>query len=717
MPNWDISQVTNLGNDKYPLFGSNCQETFNGDISKWDVSQVTNMYQLFYEAKAFNQDIGGWDVSRVTSMDYMFYAAHVFDQEIALWDVSQVTTMQYMFQSARKFTGNIARWNDTKAENQYYIFYDATAFQEKFTCDDQTHGPVRSCECKSKLYCLTDEVFHDAVRECLVEDPVAGLCEKYGSKTMRFGVMPRWNTRLVTNMDGEDENTSTLIGFAGKAEFIGDLSNWDTSSVTSMRKMFYKASAFNGELSRWNTSQVTTTQHMFEYASRFNGAINSWDVKNIKTMGAMFSRAYSFNQDLSAWDTSNVLDMSFLFRDAISFDRGAIISEWTGNAVVFAQTGMFSGATAFQARFSCTDADDGPLSSCSAAPTVCANARYVCSHVSGVFNCARWDGGDLTSIETIELSGFDSIPTGEFVKQCKFMNGYSRMCVLFTGGSIRCVEFSDSFQITATYDISNGDVVSEISSGSSHSSANFIIAVLKSGTLEMLKGAIDVVPVSGLPTTSPIVKVAFQLPAFFYAVTADGKVYHCSLDTSTGECGSVTEISPTNSDTFNKQYPDLLGQAIDVFADTHESTSVTFGGALLNDGTIRAWGRDDFGCDGDGNGNICAIGYTDCTANPIQNVLFATGSQDSMWLLLGPEGTITKYGRYATWPGFHPKELHQDVSGNILTGITEITGAKHGACAINGNGELYCALVATATFNLIPRTPTAPSPTQSPNTN
>ena len=560
-------------------------------------------------------------------------------------------------------------------------------------------------------------MFHDAVRECLVEDPVAGLCEKYGSKTMRFGVMPRWNTRLVTNMDGEDENTSTLIGFAGKAEFIGDLSNWDTSSVTSMRKMFYKASAFNGELSRWNTSQVTTTQHMFEYASRFNGAINSWDVKNIKTMGAMFSRAYSFNQDLSAWDTSNVLDMSFLFRDAISFDRGAIISEWTGNAVVFAQTGMFSGATAFQARFSCTDADDGPLSSCSAAPTVCANARYVCSHVSGVFNCARWDGGDLTSIETIELSGFDSIPTGEFVKQCKFMNGYSRMCVLFTGGSIRCVEFSDSFQITATYDISNGDVVSEISSGSSSSTANFIIAVLKSGTLEMLKGAIDVVPVSGLPTTSPIVKVAFQLPAFFYAVTADGKVYHCSLDTSTGECGSVTEISPTNSDTFNKQYPDLLGQAIDVFADTHESTSVTFGGALLNDGTIRAWGRDDFGCDGDGNGNICAIGYTDCTANPIQNVLFATGSQDSMWLLLGPEGTITKYGRYATWPGFHPKELHQDVSGNILTGITEITGAKHGACAINGNGELYCALVATATFNLIPRTPTAPSPTQSPNTN
>ena len=217
----------------------------------------------------------------------------------------------------------------------------------------------------------------------------------------------------------------------------------------------------------------------------------------------------------------------------------------------------------------------------------------------------------------------------------------------------------------------------------------------------------NVVPISGLPASSPIVKVAFQLPALFYAVTADGKAYHCSLDTSTGVCGSVTEISPTNVDTFQKSYPDLLGEAIDVFADTHEYTAYTFGGALLNDGTIRAWGRTNYGSDGDNNGNICAIGYTDCTANPIQNVLFATGSQDSMWLLLGPEGTITKYGRDAA-SGGHPKELHKDVSNNILTGITEIAGAVQGACAINGIGELYCASWngGLATFYRIPRTPT-----------
>ena len=159
-----------------------------------------------------------------------------------------------------------------------------------------------------------------------------------------------------------------MIGFAGKAEFNGDLSNWDTSRVTTMRKMFFKASAFDGDLSRWNTSQVTTTQRMFEYASRFNGEIGNWDVKNLKSMGAMFSRAYSFNRDVSAWDTSNALDMAFLFRDAISFNRDEFISKWTGKATIVAQTGMFSGATAFLSKYGSICGEDGPLKACAQVP-------------------------------------------------------------------------------------------------------------------------------------------------------------------------------------------------------------------------------------------------------------------------------------------------------------------------------------------------------------
>ena len=157
---------------------------------------------------------------------YVFTRRKFLTKKLVDGDVSQVLNMQYMF------------WGGVQVYREYYsmerresvisITYStqATAFSEKFACDDQYSGPVHSCECKSKLYCLTDAMFYDAVRECLAEDPVAGLCEKYGLRTMRFGVMPKWNTRWVTNMNGENETTSTLIGFAGKSEFNGDLSNW-----------------------------------------------------------------------------------------------------------------------------------------------------------------------------------------------------------------------------------------------------------------------------------------------------------------------------------------------------------------------------------------------------------------------------------------------------------------------------------------------------------
>jgi len=50
----------------------------------------------------------------------------------------------------------------------------------------------------------------------------------------------------------------------------------------------------------------------------------------------------------------------FYFASAFNHD----ISSWTGTAATTAQTIMFSGATAFQDKFTCTNAITGPVSSC-----------------------------------------------------------------------------------------------------------------------------------------------------------------------------------------------------------------------------------------------------------------------------------------------------------------------------------------------------------------
>ena len=54
--------------------------------------------------------------------------------------------------------------------------------------------------------------------------------------------------------------------------------------------------------------------------------------------------------------------MQYMFGYASAFNHD--ISSWTGTAATSAQTNMFSGASAFQAKFTCTNAVTGPANSC-----------------------------------------------------------------------------------------------------------------------------------------------------------------------------------------------------------------------------------------------------------------------------------------------------------------------------------------------------------------
>ena len=51
--------------------------------------------------------------------------------------------------------------------------------------------------------------------------------------------------------------------FYNKGSFNADISRWDTSSVTTMYRMFNEAAAFDQDIGRWDTSSVMDMKEMF----------------------------------------------------------------------------------------------------------------------------------------------------------------------------------------------------------------------------------------------------------------------------------------------------------------------------------------------------------------------------------------------------------------------------------------------------------------------
>ena len=88
-----------------------CSDSEYGAMPDWDVSQVTNMEGAFAYKSYFNADISAWDVSSVTNMKHMFVFAYRFNQSIADWDVSNVTNMLGMFHFTNDFNQNLSEWN------------------------------------------------------------------------------------------------------------------------------------------------------------------------------------------------------------------------------------------------------------------------------------------------------------------------------------------------------------------------------------------------------------------------------------------------------------------------------------------------------------------------------------------------------------------------------------------------------------------------------
>jgi surface protein len=140
-----------------------------------------------------------------------------------------------------------------------------------------------------------------------------------------------WDTSKITDM-------SKLFIYCRKISIQPITLNWDTSNVTNMSSMFWDCE--QEFILNFNTSKVTNMSCMF-HGYKYNQPFN-FDTSNVITMSHMFNVAINYNQPLN-FDTSKVTDMCCMFSYAINYNQPIYFN--TIN--VTNMYGMFGGAKSY----------------------------------------------------------------------------------------------------------------------------------------------------------------------------------------------------------------------------------------------------------------------------------------------------------------------------------------------------------------------------------
>jgi surface protein len=200
---------------------------------------------MFAGASKFNRNIGNWNTANVTNMFAIFAGSTGFNQDISNWNTSNVTNMSGMFTLAIAFNQNIGNWNTAKVINMSDMFKQAFSFNQN---------------------------------------------------------IGKWDTANVTNMSGmfNSDFVNATVTFPTTSIFANggsaSIQNWNTSKVTDMTKMFFRAEKFNYNLGNWSLSRNVVLTEMLDssgldcknYSQTIIGWNNNPNTPNNRILGATF---------------------------------------------------------------------------------------------------------------------------------------------------------------------------------------------------------------------------------------------------------------------------------------------------------------------------------------------------------------------------------------------------------------------------------------------
>ena len=194
-----------------------------------------------------------------------------------------------------------------------------------------------------------------------------------------------WDTSSVTTMNSVFSNCISLTSL--------DVSKWDTSSATTMSSMFTGCRSLTSlDVSDWDTSSVTNMTTVFQNcASLASLDVSKWDTSSVTTMNSMFSNCYSLTSlDVSKWDTSSVTTMNGMFYYCVSL-TSLDVSKWDTSSVT-TMSNMFYNCDSLTSL----DVSDWDTSSV----TNMNGIFYYCFSLASL-DVSKWDTSSATDMNSI----------------------------------------------------------------------------------------------------------------------------------------------------------------------------------------------------------------------------------------------------------------------------------------------------------------------------
>jgi len=323
LTNFDMSNVKNMSN----MF-SGCSSLTTVDTTLFNTSSVTTMLSMFDGCSALTTlDLSHMDTSKVTTMKNMFNGCtSLATLDLTPLTTTSVTTMESMFSECSSLTGLDFSLMDTS---------NVTTMKNMFN----------GC---SKLATLDLSALN--MSNVINIDSMVANCSSLTNLALN-----NWNiskisshTDLFINCDSlSNISASGWTGFSGNklrtiiSEYFGNvqslkslnLSNWNTSSVTDMSRMFSEFTFLTTiNLSNWDTSNVTTMESMFEGCNLLTSlSINSFTFTKVRNTVSMFNGCNKLSMTIKI-DSSTITSYNNMFKDAATASGAKIRVNYTSAA-------------------------------------------------------------------------------------------------------------------------------------------------------------------------------------------------------------------------------------------------------------------------------------------------------------------------------------------------------------------------------------------------